>query len=66
MHVKRDAIALLALGIGGLLASSLTAAGVAMGLPVLAFGLSALTASTASWLRGGRRVRRTGATVTER
>ncbi|MFC4359781.1 hypothetical protein ACFO0N_17690 [Halobium salinum] len=62
MHVKRDTIALLALGIGGLLASSLTAAGVVMGVPVLALGLSAVAASTADRVRS-HRVRRAGPTA---
>jgi Sec-independent protein secretion pathway component TatC len=60
MHVKRDVIATLALGIGGLLVSSLTASGVAMGIPVFVFGLTALTASTAQWVRRDRRVHAVG------
>ncbi len=39
MNVKCDVIGLLALAVGGLFVSSLTTAGVLVGLPLLVFGI---------------------------
>jgi hypothetical protein len=55
VHGKRDIIALLTLATGGLLASSMTAAGTALGAPLVVVGAAALAASTAERVRRTRR-----------
>jgi hypothetical protein len=51
MHGKRDVVALLAPGTGGLLASSMTTTGAALGAPPVVVSATALAASTAERVR---------------